>query len=832
MPHATSCYHLRLLQRSDSLTATDRSTSQVAPPVPRTRLIGRERERSEALAQLIDAGVPLLTLTGPGGVGKTRLALAIAADAAEHFANGAIWVDLSLVTDPNLVTMAVATALGMTLPDAATSPDEIIRLLRPRQALLLLDTCEHLLDAVAPLVSRLLERCPALQVLATSRAPLRVRGETVASVVPWPLPPGHQGLLEEIAPNPAVTLFVERTRAVLPSFSMTADTAGEVVEICRRLDGMPLAIELAAARMSVHTPATLLDELTHAITMDGTPHRDLPARQQTLEATIAWSYALLNAESQALFRYLAVFVGGFTLPAASYVMGAREHGGAPTNSALPLLSELLDQSLVYRVDHFAEPRFAMLDTVRAFALTRLEEADEHASATRMHAAYFVNLVKPIDADTRVRRKVDDWKLLALADQANFRAALDTLVALNDAVGTIRLATSYGLGNRFNPREALPLIEWALANTPDLPVGDRGVALAELAFLYWTQARYDEARPLALASLEIGRRIENLEVISDALDALGSIDLSLHHYESAKQAFVEAIEYWRIIGDRAPLASQLQLLAGAEHGLGEEAAALEHAKEALTIYHELQLPVGVSTTLARIGRQMRDMGFDHAAAVAFREALELCAAGTDRVILVQAYAGLAEIASRHGQAEAAAALIGAIDEVARDLGAKRLPTAGVNYDRARDAATAILGAASFATLRERGMQLRLDQAVALARLVRFPAARTDEPATPWSRLDRSNLDPHHLPLKRKHAADHDAVTVLLQRRPTTATTLGLTEREQEVLGFLGERLTDAEIAERLFISRRTASNHVANIIAKLDATNRRDAAAIAARLALI
>jgi DNA-binding CsgD family transcriptional regulator len=227
-----------------------------------------------------------------------------------------------------------------------------------------------------------------------------------------------------------------------------------------------------------------------------------------------------------------------------------------------------------------------------------------------------------------------------------------------------------------------------------------------------------------------------------------------------------------------------------------------------------------------------MGFDHAATVAYREALELCAAGTDRVILVQAYAGLAEIASRHGQAEVAAALIGAIDEVARDLGAKRLPTAGVNYDRASDVATAALGEATFASLRERGMQLRLEQAVALARLVRFPAARANEPWPTWSRLDHSIAEQHPNRTARAHPAVPDALTGLLRREPAMATTLGLTEREQEVLGFLGQRLTDAEIAERLFISRRTASNHVANIIAKLDATNRRDAAAIAVRLALI
>lgn len=765
-------------------------------------------------------------------MGKTRLALAIAADASAHFAQGVVWVDLSPITDPQLVRMAVANSLGMTHPDASTSLDEIIRVLRPRQALLLLDTCEHLLDEVAPLVSQLLERCPAVQVLATSRAPLRVRGEIVAPVVPWPLPSGDQRGLEEIAPSPAITLFVERTRAVLPSFTLTSGSAGEILEVCRRLDGMPLAIELAAARMSVHTPATLLAELTRAIALAGPTHRDLPVRHQSLEAVIAWSYALLDGESQALFRRLAVFVGGFTLPAASHIMDMSAHGGSTTNLALLYLTELIDQSLVYRVDRFAEPRFAMLDTVRTFALAKLREAGEQDAAAQAHAAYFVNLIKPTGASGRVRGKVGDLKLLALADQANFRAASDTLMATNDAIGTLQLASSFALGVRLNPREALPLIEWALANTQNLPMADRGVVLAELAFLYWTQARYDEARLKALASLEIGRRLGNQEVTADALDALGSIDLSLHHYASAKQAFVEAIEYWRFIDDRAQLASQLQLLAGAEHGLGEDAEALAHAQEALTLYHELELPVGVGTTLARIGRQMRDMGFDHAATVAYRETLERCAAGTDNFILVQAYAGLAEIASRHGQAEIAAALIGAIDEVAREMGATRLPTAGVNYDRATAAATASLGTASFDRLREQGARLRLDEAVALARLVRIPASRTDEPETTWSRLDRSILEPRSLSATRKHAVDHDAVASLLHRRPTTATTLGLTEREQEVLGFLGQRLTDAEIAERLYISRRTASNHVANIIAKLDATNRRDAAAIAVRLALI
>src|SRR5215208_2901032 len=325
-------------------------------PTPRTRLIGRETERAAAHAYLLDDAVPLLTLTGPGGVGKTRLALAIAADVAPQFADGVVWVDLAPLTDPKLVVTTVATALGAT-PDTDQSVMEaLLFCLHPKQCLLLLDNCEHLLAAVAELVSALLARCPALQVLTTSRATLHVSGEQILPIPPLAVPRSGSALpiMREV---PAAALFVQRSRAVDPQFVLTEQNAGAVAEICQRLDGLPLAIELAAARSNLLSPAALLALLSERLQVLGTGPRDAPARHQTMQVAIAWSYDLLPADEQDLFRRLAVFAGGWTLEAAAAV------STMPLPEMLERLQHLSDQALITQVDHADALRFTMLETI-------------------------------------------------------------------------------------------------------------------------------------------------------------------------------------------------------------------------------------------------------------------------------------------------------------------------------------------------------------------------------------------------------------------------------------------------------------------------------------
>jgi predicted ATPase len=297
-------------------------------PTPRTSLIGRETEIAEARKLLIEDAVPLLTLTGPGGVGKTRLALAVAVahDVAASFADGVVYVDLTSLEDPTLLPATLATALGM-VAEAGSLTDAIVAYLRPRQTLLVLDNCEHLAGTPGEVAARLLTSCPAVQVLATSRVPLRVRIERLLPVPPLDLPEEDAATLPILAESDAVALFVQRARAVDPAFTLTEHNAAAVAEICRRLDGLPLAIELAAARVATLPPETLVGLLDQRLEALGVGPRDLPARQRTLRGAIAWSHDLLGALEQRLFRWLSIFVGGFSLEAAEAVGGERGGGG-------------------------------------------------------------------------------------------------------------------------------------------------------------------------------------------------------------------------------------------------------------------------------------------------------------------------------------------------------------------------------------------------------------------------------------------------------------------------------------------------------------------------
>ncbi len=357
-------------------------------PTPLTSLIGREREIAAVGALLCDKGGQLVTLVGPGGVGKTRLALRVAAEVADNFPDGVTFVSLAPISDPHAVGSTIAQALSMRGAGNGSLMDRLSAHLSDRRLLLVLDNFEQVSEA-APLVAELLGVCPNLNILATSRGSLRVSGERQYQVPPLALdPPRQTSSAGQPAESEAIRLFVERAQAVNPDFVLTPGSAMAAGEICRRLDGLPLAIELAGAGVKMLQPEAMLMRLDRRLPLLTGGPRDMPARQQTLRAAIAWGYDLLSPMEQALFRWLAVFVGGCPLTGAEAVVAA---GIEPGLDVLEGVASLIDRSLLRQETTDGEPRFGMLETVREYGLEQLAASGEEDSARRAHAVYYLDL---------------------------------------------------------------------------------------------------------------------------------------------------------------------------------------------------------------------------------------------------------------------------------------------------------------------------------------------------------------------------------------------------------------------------------------------------------
>ncbi|MCD6032016.1 MAG: adenylate/guanylate cyclase protein [Thermomicrobiales bacterium] len=685
-------------------------------PHQSTLFVGRERELEDIARLLGDETVRLLTLTGPGGAGKTRLALQSAAALRDHFADGVYVVPLASLTDAGLAPAAIATTLGIRESAGQTPREQLLAELAEKRMLLVLDNLEQI-PSISPFIGELLAAVPDLSVLATSRAPLHLRAEREYPVPPLPLPPGDPALgVEEISRYGAVRLFVDRAQAVKRDFAVDAANAAAVSEIVRRLDGLPLAIELAAARSRLFTPQALLQRLEKRLPLLTGGARDLPTRQRALRETIAWSYDLLSVDDRILFRHLALFAGGMTLEAAEHVGGRFAkggRGGEGGESVLDGVERLVEHSLLHmqpeaESDSDVSPRFGMLETIREYGLERLMEEGEADAAGSRHAGYFLQLVE------RATPELDGpeqgtWLDRIAVEHDNLHVALDWASNQPGEATALRLAAALWpfWDARGHYTEGRAWLERALAHDATAPKsvlaaalsgagsiarmqGDsrRAVDCLQQALRLWQELgdRRGAARALltlghvadrqgdltAAASrfedaLALGREIDDSAVIAAALGNLGIVADQQGAYMRAAERYEEALALFRQLGDRRREAASLDNLGIVARAQGRLADATRFYEEAMAVRRAVGDAWGIAATLGNLGVVTHQGGDLDQARDYYEQSLQGFRTLGDRRGIANTLGNLGVVARQVGDLARAAALQREALQIAWDLG---------------------------------------------------------------------------------------------------------------------------------------------------------------------
>lgn len=594
-------------------------------PVQRTGFVGREKEVAAAKELLLRQDVRLVTVTGPGGIGKTRLAVQVASGLVEYFPGGIHFVPLSPLSDPGLIASLIVQTLGLR-EAGGQSPLEILKrnlqdsLRAPM--LLLLDNFEHLVQA-APTVAELLVMGPHLKILVTSRAALHVYGEHEFPVPPLALPDLRSvPPVEVLSQYPAVALFVQRAVAAKPDFELNRENAPAVTEICARLDGLPLAIELAAARVKVLSPSSMLTRLASRLQLLTGGARDLPQRQQTLRAAMDWSYDLLNAAEQKLFRRLSVFVGGCNLEGVEAVCHTK---GDLDLDLLDGMASMVDKSLAQQVEQAkGESRFVMLETIREYALEKLKASGEEALTKRAHAAYCLVLAEE-EAAERSGAEGAEWLERFAIEHDNFRAGLEWLTETGDADWGLRLGTA--LFRFWEMREYLAEGRDRLGKLLKLagaaaPTKARARALFAAGVLASEQGDYASADALVRESQDIARQLGDKTGVAVSLNALAVLARDRGDVAIAHSLFEESLVLWRELGDQRAVARSLSNLANVVKLQGDYDRARSLYAECLSIFRGLGDRTGVAWSLNYQGDVARDQGDSAAARTLYEQGLAI------------------------------------------------------------------------------------------------------------------------------------------------------------------------------------------------------------------
>lgn len=585
---------------SDSTHADALSNCPNNLPVQLTPLIGRKAETLAVKKQLGRPEVRLLTLTGPGGTGKTRLCLEAATELLNDYADGAFFVALAAIGDPSLVVLKIAQTLGVKEAGAGSLLLKLKEFLRDRQMLLVIDNFEQVV-AAAPLIVELLNASPRLKVLMTSRAALRITGEHEFAVSPLSVPAQGQALsIEAVAQYPAVQLFLERASAVRPDFELTSENASAIVEICARLDGLPLAIELAAARVKVLPPRGLLSRLESRLKLLSGGARDLPSRQQTMRGAIAWSYDLLNEEEKKLFRRLSVFVGGWELEAADAI--CRDSGDFEIE-VLEGVESLVDKSLLQLREMSAtEPRFLMLETITEFGLEQLTASGEDEKSRRYHADFFMKLAERGETEL-LGAQQELWLDSFEIEHDNLRAALRWAEENQEAEIGLRLVGALWRfwemrGYLSEGRERLSAV-LSLASTP-ATMKARLKALYAAGVLADAQCDYSSARSLFEEKLALHRKLNDNWGIANSINNLGIMALRDRDYVGARSLYEESLSIWRKLGNQTAIALSLINLGNVADLQGEYDSAHAFYADSLEVFKQLLDKRGVARSLSHMG----------------------------------------------------------------------------------------------------------------------------------------------------------------------------------------------------------------------------------------